>query len=253
MGIQSRWTDHQWGPWIGCQKISIGCWNCHTFRALKHMGRSIAVVQKATLSDFNLPLRLPRTYIQVCPTSDFFIAEADEWREEAWEIIRLTPNKRYQILTKRPGRIRQCLPANWGATGWPNVYLGVSAETQSHADRRIPQMLSIPATKYFVSAQPLLGPIDLRQYLGSSKVSMVVSGCESGPKARSADPEWLHSLDTQCSAARVRSIVSRWNDDQGRIIEGDFHNVRVCSIRNYFPFRPKRSPTLREQIIQASK
>jgi len=230
--------------------VSPGCWNCHTFRTLRSKGCSTATVQRATTKEFQRPLRYRGKYVQVCQHSDFFIAQADEWRAEAWEIMRLAPNKVFQLLTKRPGRIRKCLPDDWGEHGWPNVYLGVSAETQQYADSRIPQMLSVPAAKYFVSAQPLLGPVDLREWLGEGMVSMVASGCESGPNARPAREEWLESLDEQCAAVGIRNIISRWNNEKGEVIEGDFHDGRVSGLRNHFPFRPKNYVSLRHKALK---
>jgi protein gp37 len=95
-------------------------------------------------------------FIFTCSWSDFFITEADKWRAEAWEIIRRTPEFTYLILTKRPDRIGRCLPADWNG-GYPNVWLGTSAENQKYADQRIPELLRVPAVKHFLSAEPLLG------------------------------------------------------------------------------------------------
>jgi protein gp37 len=96
-------------------------------------------------------------FIFTCSWSDFFITEADKWRAEAWDIIRRTPEFTYLILTKRPDRIARCLPADWG-DGYPNVWLGTSAENQKYADQRIPELLKVPAAKRFLSLEPLLGP-----------------------------------------------------------------------------------------------
>jgi protein gp37 len=101
-------------------------------------------------------------FIFTCSWSDFFITEADAWRAEAWEIIRRTPEFTYLILTKRPDRIARCLPADWG-DGYPNVWLGTSAENQKYADQRIPELLKVPAAKRFLSLEPLLGPINLTE------------------------------------------------------------------------------------------
>jgi protein gp37 len=98
--------------------------------------------------------------IFTCSWSDFFIEEADEWRAEAWAIIKATPEFTYQILTKRPERIAEHLPEDWGS-GYPNVWLGVTAEDQVSAELRIPILMDLPAAIRFVSFEPLIGKIDL--------------------------------------------------------------------------------------------
>ena len=94
-----------------------------------------------------------------CSWSDFFLPEADPWRDQAWGIIKDTPHLIYQILTKRPGNIKTRLPSDWGL-GYPNVWLGVSVEDQSVVDRAW-NLAFIPAAIRFISAEPLIGPLDL--------------------------------------------------------------------------------------------
>jgi protein gp37 len=113
-----------------------------------------------TLND---PLKWDRGFVFTCSYSDFFIDEADDWRDEAWDIIRRTPNLIYQILTKRIERVKECLPVDWPL---PNVWLGVSAENQAMADKRIPILLQIPAAVRFVSVEPMLEKIDLLKSVG---------------------------------------------------------------------------------------
>jgi hypothetical protein len=84
--------------------------------------------------------------------------------DEAWAIIKATPHLTYQILTKRPERIAGHLPADWGE-GYPNVWLGTSVENQTYADARIPLLLAAPAKTKFLSCEPLLGSLDLHNYL----------------------------------------------------------------------------------------
>ena len=114
-----------------------------------------------------------------CSWSDFFHVDADPWRGEAWRLIRDTPHLIYQILTKRPALIARRLPADWGE-GYPNAWLGVSAERQQEADLRIPLLLQTPAAVRFVSLEPLLGPVRLREEWISSTtrrhISMSVEG-----------------------------------------------------------------------------
>lgn len=86
------------------------------------------------------------------------------------------------------------LPAGWP---WPHVWLGVTAENQIEADRRLPVLLRIPAVVHFTSAEPLLEPVDLRRYLAAS-LDWVIVGGESGAGCRPFDPDWARSLRDQC-------------------------------------------------------
>src|SRR5262245_31242062 len=104
-----------------------------------------------------------RHRVFTCSMSDFFHEGADDWRAEAWEIIRDCKNLDWLILTKRPELILERLPADWGA-GYPNVWLGVScgcAEAMPFLD----QLRDIPAAVKFVSAEPLLERMDFRPHL----------------------------------------------------------------------------------------
>jgi protein gp37 len=124
------------------------------------------LVVRSSPATFNAPLRTGKDRyrsgdrIFTCSWSDFFIREADEWRADAWEVIRKRPDLIWQILTKRPERIRDHLPPDWGS-GWPQVHLGVSVENQDTAEERIPVLLRIPAAIRFLSMEPLLEGVDL--------------------------------------------------------------------------------------------
>lgn len=107
MGEQSNieWTDATWNPWYGCHKVSQGCKNCYMFRDAPRFGRdpNTVVRSKTTFKD-PLKWKEPRR-IFTCSWSDFFIEEADAWRDEAFAIMALTPHHTYQVLTKRPDRM----------------------------------------------------------------------------------------------------------------------------------------------------
>lgn len=201
------WTDNTWNPWQGCHKVSPGCANCYMFREKNRYGQDPATVIRSKPATFNSPLKWKEpAKVFVCSWSDFFIEEADPWRDEAWETIRNTPHLTYQILTKRPENIAGRLPE-----GWPfkNVWLGVTAENQEQADRRIPILLSTPAALRFVSVEPMVGPVDLGHDLCRAwsdggltmgrYLDWVICGGESGPEAREMLPEWALLLKRQCA------------------------------------------------------
>lgn len=218
-----EWADKTWNPWRGCHKVSQGCKNCYMFREQKQYGNDPNIVVRSKTT-FNSPLKWKEpAMVFTCSWSDWFIEEADEWREEAWEVIRQTPHLTYQILTKRPGNILDRLPEDWGE-GWTNVWLGVSAEDQENADERIPQLLEIPAVIRFVSAEPLLGPINITdnpwwdwRYTYDfypkgwfpKPIDWVIVGGESGPNCRPMNPDWARSIHGQCKEAGVAFFMKQ--------------------------------------------
>lgn len=182
------WTDSTWNPWRGCHKVSPGCANCYMFRDMQRYGNdpNVVVRSKTTFRD-PVKWKEPRR-IFVCSWSDFFIEEADPWRNEAWQIIRDTKHT-FQLCTKRPERIKDCLPNDWGK-GYPNVWLGVTGENQTMFDRRVEILLSIPAKIHWVSVEPMLEPI-FSDYRKDRALDWVVIGGESGNNARPFDLVWI--------------------------------------------------------------
>ena len=208
------WADNTWNPWQGCHKVSAGCANCYMFRDKKRYGQDPSTVIRSKPKTFNSPLKWKDpARVFVCSWSDFFIEEADPWRDDAWDIIRKTPHLTYLLLTKRPENIKDRLPSDWPL---PNVWLGVTAENQEMADKRIPILLSIPAAKRFVSIEPIVGVVDLKQYLYGSDVhpflGWVIVGGESGPGARPAHPDWIRFLSHQCKESSTPFMFKQWGD-----------------------------------------
>src|SRR4051794_20471332 len=120
-----EWTDATYNPWRGCDKVSPGCAHCYMFREQRRYGRDPSVVVRAKDPTFYAPLRWQEpALVFTCSWSDWFHEAADSWREDAWDVLRQTPHLTYQILTKRPERITELLPEDWG-DGWSNVWLGV--------------------------------------------------------------------------------------------------------------------------------
>jgi protein gp37 len=136
--------------------------------------------------------------VATCFATDFFLPEADEWRAEAWAMIKSRPDLEFLILTKRIDHFEVSLPADWGE-GYDNVNLGCSVENQQLADNRLPLFLSYPIKRRFVACAPLLGRIDLSKYLyGIEHVSV---GGETGRMARECDYDWVLDLHLQCKEA----------------------------------------------------
>ncbi len=194
-----------WNPWHGCEKCSEGCQNCYVYYIDRMRGGDGADVYK-TKTGFKYPLSRDRSgnykiqsgeMISVCMTSDFFLEEADEWRGEAWDMMRKRSDVVFLLLTKRPQRIRECLPEDWG-DGWDNIFLNVTCENQSRADERIPILLDLPFKHKGLHLAPLLGPIDLGKYLDSGQIEQVALGGENYGGSRPCDYDWVKSIQKEC-------------------------------------------------------
>lgn len=204
-GIQ--WTDSTWNPWQGCFRVSPGCDNCYMYRDMKRYNKIPNHVVRSKTT-FGAPLKWKEgRKVFVCSWSDFFIKQADPWRDEAWDIIRRTPQHTYQILTKRPERIADHLPADWGK-GYPNAWLGVSTENQEQADKRIPLLIDIPAVVHFLSVEPMLGPVDLWRW--EYLIDWIVVGGESGPNARTMRKEWALDIGQFCRDTNAAFFFKQW-------------------------------------------
>jgi protein gp37 len=211
-----EYIDHSWNPWIGCRKVSDGCLHCYMHREMARFGKDPADIHRTSKATWNQARKFaPGSTVFVCTWSDFFIEEADPWRDDAWAMIQSRPLAvKWLIVTKRPERIKGRLP--WGKnTPWPNVVGIVTAENQEMADLRIPILLRENFAIRGVSVEPMLDEIDLERggwsYLrplipppgnkGGWKYGLdwVICGTESGPNRRPAKIEWIMSLRDQCA------------------------------------------------------
>lgn len=194
-----------WNPWHGCRKYSEGCDHCYMYYLDAARDRSGAEIYKVK-TNFNLPLKKDRQgnykiksgeRLRVCMTSDFFLEEADAWREEVWQMIRLRPDVHFWLLTKRAHRIRECLPSDW-QDGWENVSLNVTAENQARADERLPILLDIPAKHKGVMIAPFIGKVDLEPYLAARQLEAVFADGENYGSTRPLHYEWVRLIYEQC-------------------------------------------------------
>ncbi|MDO3243065.1 phage Gp37/Gp68 family protein [Mycobacteroides abscessus subsp. abscessus] len=247
-----EWTDATWNPVTGCTKVGTpGCDHCYAetfaerWRGTKGHYFETGFDVQLRPDKLGLPLRWtkPRR-IFVNSMSDLFHDKVpDEYIARVFAVMALAPRHTFQLLTKRHGRMRSLLnsayflqavgrvwaeppsdwplPRDWRVPVWPlpNVWLGVSAEDQKRADHRIPALLDTPAAVRFVSAEPLLGPIDLHaDPIGKDSVfwighlDWVIVGGESGPSARPMHPDWARSLRDQCIGAGVPFLFKQWGD-----------------------------------------
>ena len=199
-----------WNPWHGCRKCSEGCQNCYMYFLDAQRGKNGADIYR-TKAGFRYPLskdRLGRYKIKsgeqlrVCMTSDFFLEEADAWRDEAWRIIRQRPDVVFFLLTKRPERVQRCLPHDWD-DGWENVFFNVSCENQKRADERIPILLSLPFRHKGIMCAPFIGSVSIRDYLQSGQIEQVICDGENYAGARPCHYEWVKQLRDECEQYNV--------------------------------------------------
>ncbi|MCT8970608.1 phage Gp37/Gp68 family protein [Microbaculum marinisediminis] len=216
----------------------------------------VALAPEAVLAK-PLRRRKPTMYFVNSMGDLFHEAVPDDWIDRVFAVMALAPQHTFQVLTKRSARMRdymaphclrradglgkaviklgydgplECLPS-WPL---PNVWLGVSAEDQTRADERIPDLLATPAAVRFVSAEPLLGPVDLTMiptggrigdavlcddalsgppdFQSGSRLDWVIVGGESGRGARPMHPAWARSLRDQCQAAGVPFFLKQWGE-----------------------------------------
>ena len=228
-----EWATASWNCFIGCSKVSPACDNCYAERWAHQYKRDFNKVVRAHSTTFNSPKTWARPErIFVCSLSDFFhpdILRAD--RHAAIHVMRDAPQHTYMLLTKRPENIKPMLLGTaWGDKLPDNVWVGVTAENQEQADKRIPVLLQVPARVRFVSCEPLLGPVDLSKYLvprGTSLIAnmihpeksifipalnWVIAGGESGAKARPSHPEWFRKLRDDCVAKSVAFMFKQWGE-----------------------------------------
>lgn len=238
-----EWTDHTFNIAWGCMKVSPGCQHCYADTLSSRYGFDVwgpaSTTARRTFGEKHWAQPLAwnraaerdgvRRRVFCCSMCDVFEDHPtiDAERAKLWPLIRATPWLDWQLLTKRPERIAANLPDDWGE-GYPNVWLGTSVESQQYADERIPALLAVPARVRFLSCEPLLGPVDLDEYLpspwgcgGSSRnpdcaecgvssgIGWVIVGGESGPKCRPMETAWADAIQQQCEYAHVAFFLKQ--------------------------------------------
>ena len=192
-----------WNLWHGCHKISEGCRHCYVYRRDSLYDKDSRVVTRTAA--FDLPLRRrrngeyripPGTRVYTCFTSDFFLAEADEWRTEAWAMIRSRCDLSFVIPTKRIDRFGVALPADWG-DGYPHVTIACTIENQEQLERRLPIFKTLSICQKLLLCEPLLGSLDFHGLL-TGDIDEVSVGGESGSDARVCDYDWVLDIRRQC-------------------------------------------------------
>jgi protein gp37 len=239
-----EWADHTFNPWVGCTKVSPGCDHCYAESWAKRAGEAAGVEwggERRRTSDANWrkPLQWnqlseqwvrnggQRARVFCASLADVFDNQVPpQWRQDLFELIRQTPHLDWLLLTKRIGNAAHMVRSHGAIAGNgtrylpDNVWLGASVVNQAEADRDVPKLLrmrdELGVRVLFVSIEPMLGPIDLREGLGlmgsPGDLDWVIVGGESGPGARPMHPDWARSLRDQCAAAGVPFLFKQWGE-----------------------------------------
>jgi protein gp37 len=229
-----EWTHHTFNPWIGCAKVSPGCANCYAETLMhKRLGRVQWGVNgtRVRTSDayWRQPFKWNREAMDAGVRQRVFCAsladvfedrpELRPWRTHLFAMIQHTPHLDWLLLTKRPENVIEMVV--WDAPGCKlpeNVWIGSSVENQEQADKRIPELLRVPARVRFLSMEPLLGPVDFQHVVTPASpdalrgVAWVIVGGESGRNARPMHPDWARSIRDQCQAAGVPFFFKQWGE-----------------------------------------
>jgi protein gp37 len=206
-----EWTDATWNPVTGCTEVSAGCDHCYA-KAFAERFRGVAghpYEQGFDLRLWHDRLDLPLTWrkprrIFVNSMSDLFHRDVpDDFVVAIFETMRRAYWHQFQVLTKRSRRLARLAPR----LPWPaNVWAGVSIETDQFA-WRAEHLRAVPATVRFVSAEPLLGPLEKLDLAG---IHWLITGGESGPHHRECDPTWVRMLRDRCRDNGVAFFHKQW-------------------------------------------
>ena len=242
-----EWTDATWNPTTGCDKVSLGCDNCYALtmaNRLKLMGqpryqtdgnpRTSGPGFGLTLQhdQLTLPERLkqPRR-IFVNSMSDLFHPDVPvDFILSVWETMARTPRHTYQILTKRPERMRRIVDAIASIDEpLPNVWLGTSIESDRYV-WRANHLQETPAAVRFLSLEPLLGPLPSLSLAG---IGWVIIGAESGAGARPMNNTWALDLVERCKDAAVPVFVKQLSGGRHPIKNMDQFPYENLKVRAY--------------------
>jgi protein gp37 len=241
-----EWTDHTFNPWEGCQKVGPGCDHCYAEARNARFAGGTAINwgpgaprRRTSPANWRKPLQWNKAHAEFfakharrqrvfCASlADVFDNEVDPvWRRDLFDLIELTPNLNWLLLTKRIGNVMRMLKTVGWCAGRDNVWLGATIVNQEEADRDIPKLLAVPARVRFLSMEPLLGPVDLNlawnndvarwdgvgRNLPLRRIDWVIAGGESGHGARPMHPSWPRMLRDQCAAAGVPFLYKQWGE-----------------------------------------
>ncbi|KVP19422.1 hypothetical protein WJ85_08010 [Burkholderia ubonensis] len=267
-----EWCDHTFNPREGCQKVGPGCDHCYAETRNARFGGGTAINwgpgaprRRTSPANWRKPLaweaahaeffaaRGRRQRVFCASLADVFDNAVDPaWRRDLFELIASTPNLDWLLLTKRIGNVAEMLRGIDVDRLPDNVWLGATIVNQAEADRDIPKLLAVPARVRFLSMEPLLGRVTLRNLpIGAhheelhfplehdrfdslsvpNGINWVIAGGESGHGARPMHPDWARSLRDQCASAGVPFLFKQhgeWAPGSGDFGAGRFETAAIA-------------------------
>jgi protein gp37 len=238
------WAHSTFNPWIGCTRVSPGCDNCYAATLMQDRYRRVtwgAGEARSRTKTWDQPRRWNKLAkasgepwrVFCASLADVFDNEVPgEWRQELGQLIMDTPYLTWMLLTKRIGNVKPMMASDFRWDAMPgNVWLGITVVNQAEADRDIPKLLQVPAKVRWLSCEPLLGGIDLRNYLTdcyvSPRVDWVIVGGESGAGARPMPVEWVREIRDDCAFDGVP--FKQWGGvrpkSNGHLLDGAEHRA----------------------------
>jgi protein gp37 len=228
-----EWTESTWNPVTGCTKISPGCKHCYA-ETFAERWRGIPGHPYQQGFDIKLwPVRLslpltwktPRTIFVNSMSDLFHEAVPDSFVDQVFDVMRRASWHNFQLLTKRADRLAEWSRKRYhgtqerpfGRKPWPNnIWAGVSVESQAYVNR-IEQLVRVPSAIRFLSVEPLIGPVNVKESL-LRRIHWVIVGGESGPKARPMAAQWARDLRDQCISTDIPFFFKQWGvyDSQGQ-------------------------------------
>lgn len=243
-----EWTDATWNPVAGCSLASAGCTNCYAMRMAARL-EAMGVPKYAGLTKKSggrakwtgqircdeSALKVPEKWkkprkVFVNSMSDLFHEDVpEEFIAKVWEVMKTTPRHDYQLLTKRPDRMRKIL-SNPRFEVLPNVWVGTSVESQDVV-HRISELRETPAAVRFISFEPLIGPIESADLRG---IAWAIVGGESGPQARNMQEAWVLQIERLCRIHGTAFFFKQWGGTNkkaaGRLLNGQTYDEMPAHI-----------------------
>jgi len=228
------WTHHTFNPWWGCEKISEGCKNCYADNLSSRYGFDVWGPSKPRRTfgaeHWLEPLLWNRKAESARIRARVFCGSMCDWLEQhptmnaerpkLWSLIRQTPCLDWLLLTKRPERLAENLPNGWG-TGYPNVWLGVTVESDRYTDRFNRYLAPLSAAVRFVSCEPALGPVTR---LNWPRLDWLIYGAESGAHCRPHNVQWARDVKARCSEHGIAFFYKQGNGvraGQDTLLDGE--------------------------------
>ena len=259
MGARSKieWTDSTFNPWVGCTKIArskgapSACDFCYAEKWAKRSGQ-VEWGDRPRRRTTDAYWRNPITWNQqakafqvqygrrqrvFCASlADVFDNQVNSsWRSDLFDLIRRCDQLDWQLLTKRPQNIQKMLPRDWGI-GYPNVWLGTTAEDARAYQQRVPHLLKVRSAIHFVSYEPAIGPLEQLDVDGLFPDWLIIGG-ESGVRSdliRYTDPQWARDAIAECQRLGVAPFLKQWGTYKNNpcVVEGS------CSVQQAMQFDP---------------